>query len=508
MIKNHWLSIQKEYWWLIGIAVLIGAAVVLDPFFQSKYFFEEEEPSPLKQLWSFPYLLTALIILLPIALILAYRRIRTISRLQWDLLLFFGIISTMFINFWGLIHFHVTFFLLMTGFFIIFLRGALMGRLNFIILPIDVFYVVFILFMIFSIYGPLGGVGVTFPWVIQFFTGMFLPVFFIHNVIRTRKQLITGIHYLIYIAISSAVLGIIQFVAYKAAGMDITGNWDIELGRHISLPVIGDYLRVAGLTGNANGFGLSIGVITVMMLYYYLNPTYFSRGFRKLFLCGIIVGLFASVFSGSRGSWLSIAICFSIIPFMTFPKYTRYILLAYFLIGAIGILSGLFGYMYDEVQGLRYDAIHYREQLLKIGIDAVKNYPWTGVGLSSFNYYWNFLDGTPHNIWLNFASQIGVLGTLVLAIYYASLVVRLIRAIFHSKAFNRMMLKSFLLGTVFFLITTMVRPGIWNKFWWLYFGFVEAGIYVLGRLRERSKVYYPVFGYSWKDEPLIQVEER
>jgi O-antigen ligase len=492
---------------MIGIAVLIGASIVLDPFLRYRYFFEEE-PKLIKQLWRFPYILTALIILLPISLILVYKRMKTVSRLQWDLLLFFGLICTMFINFWGLIHFHVTFLILTIIFLLILFRGALNGKINIVILPIDVFYLIFMSFMVFSVYGPLGRPSITLTWTMQFFSGTFLPVFFIHNLIRTRKQLIKIVHYVMYVAMFSSVVGIIQFIAYKAAGVDISGNWFLEYGRHVNLPVIGDFIRVAGLSGNANGFGLSTGVVTVMMVYYYLNPSYFSRRWRRLLLFGIIIGLLASVFSASRGSWLSVGVCLSIIPFMTYTKYSRYILLAYFLFGAIGVLSGLFGYIYDAVYNLRYESSNYRKQLFIMGVEAVKDHPWTGVGFSSFESYWNFLDGTPHNIWLNFASQIGLLGTLVLAIYYASLVIRLIRAILHSKFFNRMILNSFLLGSIFFLITTMIRPGIWNKFWWLYFGIVETSLYLLGRLRERNKVYYPIFGYSWKDEPLIQIEER
>lgn len=507
MVTIHWQSFLRKHGWLILLATVYGGMIVMEPYLRYQVFWETKW-GILLRLLSIPYLLTTLILLVPVACLLLYRRLKKITRIQWDNILLFAVINTMFINYWGLIHVHVTFILMMIAAFVFFVRGALDGRYDFVVLPVDLFFLILFVLMIISSYGPLGGPAETISNAMQFLIGNLLPVLFLHNAIRTRKQFEKAIRYLVYMSIFSSSIGIVQFIVFKTVGLDITMNWNVELGRHVSLPIVGDYLRVAALTGNSNYLGFSTGTMTVFMAYLFLKPTYFSRRWRVILLMGIITGLCATVFSASRGSWLSLIVCFTVIPFVAFPKYRLHFLLAIFLICSIGYLSGLFEYLYDAVYEIRPQAVYYRERLLLIGIDLLKNYPLTGAGFGAFPDYWNYHGASVHNLWLNLATEIGIFSSIVLLIYFISILLRLIRAILVSEGYNRIILQASFFCILFFVITSTVRPLLLDKFFWVFFGFIETAIYLLRRKVMSSKVYYPVYGYSWKDEPSVQLEGR
>jgi hypothetical protein len=502
-------SFLKEYKWMLVFGTLIGITVTIDPYLYYKYFPEEAKLGFIEKLWRYPFSLPILIVIVPILLRFLYQKAKTITRLQWDHILFFLFISTMFINYWVWIHVHVTFMIVGTGIFIFLMRSALAGRFDIVILPIDIFYIILMMFMMLSSYAILGSSRVILGNVIQFFTGMFLPVLFIHNVIRTRRQLVKAIHYIVYLTLFSSALGIIQYLAFKFFGIDITNNWNVKFDRIVTLPIFGSFSRVAGLSGNCNYLGFSTGTITALMTYLLVKPhCYLSRNWKRIFFVGVILGLFTSLFTASRGSWLAMAVCYVVIPFMAYPKYSRHFLLALLLICVVGFGTGFFEYVYDSMHGMRVGAISIRERLMRLGIDAIINYPLTGVGFGYFVDYWNFDDDEVHNMWLNFCSQIGIPGMLVLVSYFFSIIYRLIRAIKRTSGFDRLILESFFVSLIFFVVNSTVRPMIWDKFFWIYFGFIEAAIYVFTRVRGKVKVYYPIFGYSWKEEPSVQLDRR
>jgi hypothetical protein len=490
---------------MLLLGLIYGVMIALEPYLSNQIFWEIEL-GPLLRILSIPYLATILILLVPAIVLLSYHRAKKITRIQWDNFLLIAVISTIFINYWGLIHVHVTFNLMCVAAFVFFVRGALDGRYDFVLLPVDLFLFTIFVLMVLSSYGPLGGPAETISNSSKFLFGMLLPVLYLHNAIRTRKQLMTAIRYLVYLSIVSSSIGILQFIAFKTVGIDITMNWNVELGRNVSLPILGNYLRVAGLTGNSNYLGFSTGAMTAFMTFLFLKPTYFSGRWRKILLVGILTGLSASLFSASRGSWLSLIVCYTIIPFVAYPKYTRHFIIAIFLFGSIGYLSGLFEYVYDAVYDVRPQAIYFRERLLLIGIDLIKNHPITGAGLDSFADYWNYHDAAVHNLWLNLATEIGILSPLVLLIYYLSLLSRLIRSAFRFSGFNQVVVQGLLITTIFFVVTSSVRPLLWDKFFWVFFGFIETTLYLFGRISVSSKVYYPVYGYSWRDEPSVPLE--
>jgi O-antigen ligase len=498
--------LQMRWTWLVPLGALIGLSAVVDPYLRYFFYSDIEEIPVLGFLYDYPYLMTGCLLIAVFGIAGLFGAYRPLTRRQRDQVFLFAVIGTLFINFYGLAAIHLTFILVITGFFLLFLRGAMAGRIDIVWLPINSFYIVLILFMVLSVYGPLGNARITLVATLRFFTGELLPVLFLINVIRTRKQFVKGIHYLVYFALFSSILGIGQFLAFKFFGIDITGTWNQELGRRATLPLFGTFVRVGGLTGNSNTLAQSICTVAVMLTFFLLKPTYFSWRQKVLFFVTVMAAMLATIFSVSRGSWLALAFCFSVIPFIAFPRYSLHILLFGAFLGAVGWLSGLFEYLINSVEDIREASIGYREYIEYIGMDAIRNHPWTGVGLGGIYTYWNWDNAEVHNLWMNLASQIGVIGAAVVVVYYFSLLFRLLRAILHASGFDRIILQSFIVALVFFAVATMVRPLIWDKFFWIYFGFVEIAIHVLGRREMRSKVYYPIFGYSWKDEPAFRVD--
>jgi O-antigen ligase len=502
-------SFLKGHLSFLVVGSLLGAAVVIDPFIGNEVWFEIPI-TPLRDLLRIPFMPAVVFSgvlffcgwVVPRVIV---RRLRALDRLQWDQLLIFTLISTAFVNYWGLIHLHMTFMAVIGGFFILFFRGALAGRYDILKLPVDGYFILFFFFIVISVYGPLGGVLEVVGNSYRFFLGMILPVFFLHSVIRTRKQTEKVINYMIGLTIFSSAVGVLQFVLFRFFGIDMTGNWNLEYGRIVVLPVLGRFGRVGGLTGNSNYLALSTGTVTVMMSYFLVHTDYFTRAWRRTFLVGILLGLACSVFTVSRGSWLSIGLCYLIIPFLRWPRHWKKFVLAILIVCVVGLASGLFAYIYEQVHDIRTGALDYRARLMRLGIDALRNHTWTGVGFGMFGEYWNFDEAEVHNIWINFYTQIGLPGTLVLVAYFLSVNFRLLRGVSRSRGFNRIVLQAFCLGMVFFLVTSLVRPLIWSKFYWFYFGIVEAAIFTLGRGRMESEVYYPVFGYSWREEPAHRV---
>ncbi len=492
--------------WMLLFGILIGGAVTIDPYFYYQYLPQETDLGNLGKIWWFPFLPPLLIVTMPFLLRFLYHRAKALTRLQWDCFLWFIFISSMFVNYWVWLHVQVNLMIIVTGIFLLFIRGALAGRFDVIILPIDVYFSILTLFLLLSVYGIAGGPAETMGYVMDFVTGTFVPIIFLHNVIRTKRQLMQTARYMIYITVFSSILAIIQYIAFKFFSYDMTFNWTLKVGRIQYVPIFGAYSRCAALSANSNYLGFSTGTITVFMTYLLVKPHVFlSRTVKKYLLIAVILGLFCSLFSGSRGSWLAMGVSYVVIPFMAFPKYAKHYLLALLVFAFLGWVTGLFEYMYGLIYEMREEAVNVRERLMAVGLSATLAHPWIGIGFGAISDYWNPDDGEVHNMWINFSAQIGIPGMLLIMIYLLSVIYRLGRAILRTSGFDKIILESLLVSMMFFIVNSTVRPMIWGKFFWLYFGFIEAAIYLLYRVRGKVKVYYPIFGYSWKEEPSVQL---
>jgi len=509
MRADQWRLFLKRYWWLIGIGILIATSIVIDPFLRLEYYPEEELEIPWKWFWYLPFTITSAIILLPFLSGWLYLKIKSLSRPQQDQILIIALISTLFINYQGILRLHFTFTIVSTGFIILLIRGALAGRYDLVKYPIHGYYLVLILLMMISTYAPLGSAPVVMNQTLEYVSGQYLPILLIPLIVRSRRQLLKCIQYMFFFSLFSSVIGIGQFLVYELFHIDITGQWntDLQQGRFATLPVLGTIIRVGALTGNADYLAYEVGVITVMMAFFLVNPAWFSRKWRKIFLIGVVMGLACCFLTTSRATWLSLAICFLIMPFILYPRYAGRFILTLLLLGAVVYMSGLYDYLYEMAYEMRTAAVDYRARYFLLGIATIRENPWIGVGFGAFRGYWNVHDDDVHVLWMNMAVQIGVFGGLVLFAYYVSLSVRLIRAVYFASPFNKVILKSFVFALIFFFVNSLLNPLIWDKFFWIFFAFVEVAIYTLGRIGERTRVYYPVFGYSWKDEPRIQLSQ-
>jgi len=304
---------------------------------------------------------------------------------------------------------------------------------------------------------------------------VFLTFFIVFHYIKERKDIHFILKCLLIAVFFQSLLMFAQFVTNSlivqfpgnTAGLDI-----IDLGQ-----------RSSGTMGHSTNFAKFSGLILPISLAYVF---FFHKLRNKLFMLLIwVCGSIALILTLSRiglMTWLLSMIFFfagiiilRIIPIrLTFPMLIKGIILICIGVGILYLAGG------DRLQKrINYDSgsAAVRIPMFKVAFNVIKAHPLIGVGLKNYILIHQEYDNTPehisgllpdspvHNLFLLYASEIGMLGLLFfLWFIWKILKDSVLCAKYIDKKLDKAIYLCIAIGLMSILIQSMTCMGVTNHF--------------------------------------------
>lgn len=235
---------------------------------------------------------------------------------------------------------------------------------------------------------------------------------FLQNYCYNENKVEKLYKYLVYFSIFSAVLGIIEKLIYLLLGINI---WKGLLELTFQ-PIIND--RIYSTFGNPNVAGNWFAIMTLVGIYFINNDDKKKRLFYKISTLLFVIAL---CLTGSRGAYFGLLFGLFIFYLLRRNKKDFWIFAIFLFIGLLAFtpsyildLTRVFGHeldsSFDSRVGIWYGCFK-----------MIKDKPITGWGmLGLVNPKTNYLDAYyyetlyhSHNIWITFATTLGVIGLLI-----------------------------------------------------------------------------------------------
>lgn len=288
------------------------------------------------------------------------------------------------------------------------------------------------------------------------------------DLLRDRDTLKRCLNALVLVAAASALIGILQF-ALAFSGVVYLTLIDPPASAFKPTPV-GYVMRASAFCGTAQHFS--------SFLLYALPAALwrFSRGWSPLdaLICvilfaGIVVAFnFAAIF----GSMLVMAV----FPLLRWPNAAIHILLAGLGLLMLSHFAGLLELIYSLSFG---DAgiskgVDQRKTLFDLGLDHVWNSPWVGAGVDGFGSVdGNFWDRPVHNIFGQVASELGVLGLVLMIVILFVISLELVVQVVRSGP-DRPMVAIALMMVVSGIVVSQAEPNLQQSNFWLVLAISQA----------------------------------
>ena len=223
----------------------------------------------------------------------------------------------------------------------------------------------------------------------------------------------------------SGLVGVYQHFARYAAGVWI----DEELMTYVTF-------RVFSTFGNPNMYGIYLLLAIPLSA---VGIVYFKRGYLKLFCLVLTAVLLVNLlFTFSRGSYLALAFSFGVFVLLVEKRFIVLFIPA--LVGSLFLLPQAIIFRILSIFTFQDASTIFRFAIWEGTVRMLRDFWMIGVGQGSdaFRRVYSFysLAGTPtqhtHNLYLQFASEIGVLGLIVflglLACYFRAMANFYVRA--------------------------------------------------------------------------------
>lgn len=260
-----------------------------------------------------------------------------------------------------------------------------------------------------------------------------------------------------------------------------------------------------------NSYGVLFSTFTP-----FLFPVFLGRGFLPKLLCaaGLLAVLFACAINGSRGSWICITLAlavFFLLGLLSRPQVSLRLILpvGFAVLALAGILGGSTRVResvlsrFSTFNDLEMDKSYMARQVMnQRSLKLLASSPWFGTGPGRYHEVYvpldmprifagrsedDFMRKSPHNSYLSFLAEGGLVGALPLAVL---LVVLAARGVLAALALNRKgerwalgVYASFIAMSVHF----WVLSGLTGTHAWFVYGLLAATIYLAAQARKQSR---------------------
>lgn len=302
-----------------------------------------------------------------------------------------------------------------------------------------------------------------------------LVAIIITNLIRDRATLDLAIRIFVVVAVISAGIAIVQFLAgyflrfyftllvppesafkptpigfvMRASGLCITAQ-------HLSSFLLFAF-PLAGWRATSNWHAIDLVVVTILGL-------------------GVLV-------TWNIGAILILAAIVVIFPIVRWPHLTAHIFLVYGLFLTTLFLSGAAEWLYDTA----YDAsvakgVTQRSTLFSIGLDKLRRNPWVGTGPQGFaEFSGNFWHRPVHHALFQAATEYGLLGALLFLVLHLGLLTALLIAALRDDKRDASLVRSMLLVQLSLMALMNGEPMLDHSNTWLVIGLIQAALTIVWR---------------------------
>jgi len=307
-----------------------------------------------------------------------------------------------------------------------------------------------------------------------------LTYYLVANLIRTRRHAFYAMWFLVVITSASALIGIVQEIAFLATGAELVGFIPEVHRKYMYNPTfLGVMLRVPALTGwyivLANLLVVAILFLANLLMYGVIDRPRERRW--AWWLLGLMsVGLFLT-FSRSAELALFLGLALSIVV-----RWRHHLLqmgAAASFLAVVAFASGVVDKALDSIEeDLTYKGdLGVRIELLERGAKGfVYRHPWLGAGIGNAPEYTQNIDRWPvHNVFVLIADEVGIFGLLAFLGVIATTVFKLlgywIRA---TSERDRGIIMAVLIALIALLINLQFHPSYKDFFIFLLFGLFEG----------------------------------
>jgi len=298
------------------------------------------------------------------------------------------------------------------------------------------------------------------------------------NLIRTPKAFDFAINVFMAVAVASAIIGIVQFIASYFFGLYYTL---IDPPDTAFKPTpIGMVMRSSALCITAQHFSGFLMLATPFMLFALTRNDARLR-YRIIVGVGLVVVLTGLLLSWNFGAIMVAAVIVALLPFFRWPRFSIQFLVTYLLGAGVAYFSGLIEIIYKLTFGHSGVAkgVSQRETLIELGFIKLYRDPWNGTGAYGMaEFSGNFWGRPVHDAYVQTMSEIGMIGGWVfigmLLLIVSQLFLTGIKA--PEQGINR--LRPCLMAMLATMALMMSEPMMDNSNTWLIVGLAEAAILV------------------------------
>jgi hypothetical protein len=326
------------------------------------------------------------------------------------------------------------------------------------------------------------------PWLIAVIGAMKVMIvpFIVVNILNTRRVIEIWADAFRWIALGSAVVGIVQFSLAYFGIFSFTLIGDV-LEAYKQTP-LGFVMRASGLAFTAQHFS---GFLLLSLPFWLMRWTRQDGVFRPIESAAILVILTGIAVSWNFSAILAAAVLGALFPILRWPRFTIHILLAYASISLVAYYTGLLDLIYATTLGDKGIAkgAGQRMFLSELGFEKLWRDPLVGTGMRGMaDFSGNFWKRPVHNAFLQAFTELGLAGVLLFTVIIGAMTVLMLHLGTVLSGRDRDIPVAVGLGIVGFSVASMTEPNIDNLNTWLAVGVAAAilNVYRLGRWKAET----------------------
>ncbi|HWI13349.1 MAG TPA: O-antigen ligase family protein [Burkholderiales bacterium] len=289
------------------------------------------------------------------------------------------------------------------------------------------------------------------------------------NVVRDRRLLEFAIKLVIGLGLFSAVFALLQEAVFYFYKIPLTLDPNAPKYWFKETP-FGTMIRASAFHPISQNLAHSLLIATAFVLFCPYRLRF------KLLAFTLMASAMFFTFTGNA----MIVLCgvLLIVPLVKFPHRALHYVAAVTVIGIALYEVGLFGWVYDKLlMPLSANSAQDRISLMQLGIEVLERDPWIGIGLNNFS---RVSPQPVHNAFLQLASEIGLVGGVLLVALMVTVGARLATAVSRETDPRcKAMGKGVLVGYIALGAHFMFEPFINSMVSWAYIGLAEATAMVL-----------------------------
>jgi O-antigen ligase len=245
---------------------------------------------------------------------------------------------------------------------------------------------------------------------------------------------------------------------------------------------------VAFFSDNPNRLGYPTSYLLPFVVYYARRAWRSGWKVLTILIGGFVSYVFIWALAASASRSASLALMVTLLVLVTRPPLvlrrtiTSLVIVAtamtalWFAVNSSGVLPATLSERIDRTLGGDEDLVSDRSRLARAGIDSFMASPFVGTGLDNFRFVaTDFLstatDQLPHNLWIQFLAQIGLIGTVAFALLILRWFINLFRMYLHEvkESDHEMLGWAFIASmasvmTIFLFVPLMIHRHYWLLF--------------------------------------------